>query len=197
MGEMTLPESVPLITLGQCNLFPHGLLPLYIFEPRYREMVCYALEHHRILCVSTRLPDGADDDDDAVFPYSTAALIRACVRGEDGTSNLILQGLQRVRFGDWVQKVPFRIVNIEPIPSLNLHPERAIVLQQQLKEVIARLNFGNSQMLQQLDDTDSPEMLVDIVGFHLIPDPYARQPLLEMEDICDRLEFLLKAFASV
>ncbi|MDA0814937.1 MAG: LON peptidase substrate-binding domain-containing protein [Verrucomicrobia bacterium] len=194
---MTLPESVPLITLGQCNLFPHGLLPLYIFEPQYREMVGYALEHSRIMCVSTRLPAGDQDDDDAVFPYSTAGLIRACVRGEDGTSNLILQGLQRVRFGDWVQKEPFRIVNIEPIPSLNPQPERAVDLQRRLKDAIAKSNIGNAQMLQQLDETASPEVLVDVVGYHLIPDPYARQPLLEMDDVCDRLEFLLRAFASV
>ena len=197
MGDITLPECVPLITLGQCNLFPHGLLPLYIFEARYREMVDYALEHSRILCVSTRLPDGSEDDDDAVFPYSTAGLIRACVRGDDGTSNLILQGLQMVRFRDWVQKEPFRIVNIEPIPSLNPHPERAIDLQQRLKDAIAKSNIGNAQMLQQLDETASPEVLVDVVGYHLIPEPYARQPLLEMEDVCDRLDFLLKAFARV
>ncbi|MGK0184686.1 MAG: Lon protease-like protein [Verrucomicrobiales bacterium] len=196
MSEITLPESVPLITLGQCNLFPHGLLPLYLFEPRYQQMVDYALEQGRILCVSTRLPDAAEDDDDAVFPYSTAGLVRACVRGEDGTSNLILQGLHRVRFGDWVQKEPFRIVKAEPIHAVDPDPDRTERLQQQLRETVAGMDT-DSQIMQQLEATSSAEVMADILAYHLIPDPYTRQPLLEMESISDRLDFLLKSLASV
>lgn len=197
MSEITLPESVPLITLGQCNLFPHGLLPLYIFEPRYRQMVDYALKHNRILCIATRLPKGGEDDDDAVFRYSTAGLVRACVRGDDGTSNLILQGLHRVRFKDWVQKEPFRIVNVEPILSVNPDPDRTEMLQRQLLDIVAGMDSSGTPVIQQLEEAQSAEVMADILAYHLIPDPYARQPLLEMESISDRLDLLLKTFASV
>lgn len=197
MGDISLPESAPLITLSHCNLFPHGLLPLYIFEDRYREMLAYALEHDRILCVATRFPDGAESDDDAVFGFSTAGLVRACVRGEDGASNLILQGIQRVRFGPWVQREPFRIVNIEPVPTLDPDPERSEIQRQQLQEAVTRIEGGNAPVLEQLEAAQSPEVVADVLAYHLIADPYARQPLLEMENVSDRLDYLIKAFASV
>lgn len=197
MAHSSLPDSLPVITLSGCNLFPHGMLPLYIFEPRYREMVAFALRHDRLIGVSTRLPDAADDDDDAVFPYSTAGLVRACVRGEDGTSNLILQGVQRVRFGEWIQKNPFRIVRIEPIPSRNPNPQRAESLGRELVQTVVRIGDGNADFVAQLRGLPSAEVLADVLAYHVVSDPCTRQPLLEMENVCDRLEFLRQHLASV
>ena len=36
---MKLPHEVPVMTLPNATLFPQALLPLYIFEPRYRQML--------------------------------------------------------------------------------------------------------------------------------------------------------------
>ena len=160
-------------------------------------MLAYALEHNRVFCVSTRLPDASEEDDDAVFPYSTAGLVRACVRSNDGTSNLILQGIQRVRFGDWLQKEPFRIVEMEPVPTSNPDPDYANALRKQLIEAMARHESGTEGLLQQLEDLEAPDVFADVMAFHVITDPYARQPMLEMENVSNRLEFLLKVFASV
>ena len=54
-GEI-LPEQVPVMPLPGAVLFPHALLPLYIFEPRYREMLEHALSHHRMFAVATLKP---------------------------------------------------------------------------------------------------------------------------------------------
>ena len=37
-------------------LFPYALLPLYIFEPRYRKMLEQALQLHRMFCVALIKP---------------------------------------------------------------------------------------------------------------------------------------------
>jgi len=80
-------------------LFPHALLPLYIFEARYRKMLEHALRKHRMFCVTLVKPICPDwDAPEDFFHLATAGLIRACVERSDGTSNLVLQGLQRVRF---------------------------------------------------------------------------------------------------
>jgi len=41
---MDLPNEVPVMTLPSATLFPQALLPLYIFEPRYRQMVADTLK---------------------------------------------------------------------------------------------------------------------------------------------------------
>ncbi|MFL6597797.1 MAG: LON peptidase substrate-binding domain-containing protein, partial [Chthoniobacterales bacterium] len=47
-SSITLPKQLPVMPLPGAVLFPHALLPLYIFEPRYRKMLEHALQRHRM-----------------------------------------------------------------------------------------------------------------------------------------------------
>ena len=115
---MQLPPEVPVMPLPGAVLFPHALLPLYIFEPRYREMLEHALHHHRMFCITLIKPSCPDwHAPEDFFHLATAGLIRACVGRADGTSNLVLQGLQRVRFNRFEQEAPFPIATIDPLES--------------------------------------------------------------------------------
>jgi Lon protease-like protein len=91
-GSVDLPDEIPVMPLPGAVLFPHALLPLYIFEPRYREMLDRALQNHRMFCVTLVKPSCTDwfaaED---FFHVASVGLIRACVGRGDGTSNLILQ----------------------------------------------------------------------------------------------------------
>ena len=53
---MDLPSEVPVMTLPNATLFPQALLPLYIFESRYRQMLADALHSNRLLSVAMRRP---------------------------------------------------------------------------------------------------------------------------------------------
>src|SRR5437764_3557126 len=117
-GAVDLPDEVPVMPLPGSVLFPHALLPLYIFEARYREMLDRALQNHRMFCVTLIKPSCADwfaaED---FFHVASVGLIRACVGRGDGTSNLILQGLHRVRFTGFEQETPFPVAKIDIIES--------------------------------------------------------------------------------
>ena len=95
-GSVDLPDEVPVMPLPGAVLFPHALLPLYIFEPRYRKMLEHALQRDRMFSVTLIKPScpewHAPED---FFHFATVGLIRACVGRDDGTSNLVLQGLHR------------------------------------------------------------------------------------------------------
>src|SRR5438046_3183984 len=94
-----LPDQAPVMPLPNALLFPHALLPLYIFEPRYRDMLEHALGQHRMFSVALLKPKRSEwQSPDDFFHVAGVGLIRACVGRPDGTSNLILQGLERVRF---------------------------------------------------------------------------------------------------
>src|ERR1700758_312131 len=113
-----LPQQLPVMPLPGAVLFPHALLPLYIFEARYLKMLEHALQQDRIFCVTLIKPSCPDwHAPEDFFHFATAGLIRACVERSDGTSNLILQGLQRVRFTIFEQEKPFPIVGIESVES--------------------------------------------------------------------------------
>ena len=54
---MEIPNAVPVMTLPTATLFPQALLPLYIFEPRYRQMLTDTLKAGRMFSVAMQRPD--------------------------------------------------------------------------------------------------------------------------------------------
>ena len=53
---MEIPNAVPVMTLPSATLFPQALLPLYIFEPRYRQMLADMLRQDRMFTVAMQKP---------------------------------------------------------------------------------------------------------------------------------------------
>ena len=56
-NAIELPSEVPAMRLARrVSAFSHALLPLYIFELRFRQMLEHALQHHRMFCVALVKP---------------------------------------------------------------------------------------------------------------------------------------------
>jgi len=53
---MLIPGKIPLMILSSTTLFPDAILPLHIFEPRYRRMLSDILALHRIFAIAMRRP---------------------------------------------------------------------------------------------------------------------------------------------
>ena len=104
---MKLPSEVAVMTLPEATLFPQALLPLYIFEPRYRQMLADALHSNRMFSVAMQRPGSTRE---APSPVAGLGLIRVSVGHRDGTSHLILQGIARVELEQAVrlsERAPF------------------------------------------------------------------------------------------
>src|ERR1017187_617115 len=106
---MKIPREAAVMTLPNATLFPQALLPLYIFEPRYRQMLADALHSDRMFSVAMQQP-GRTREPPA--PVAGLGLIRVSVAHRDGTSHLVLQGLERVELEAPVRYKPYRIQRI-------------------------------------------------------------------------------------
>src|SRR4051812_28739467 len=111
---MKLPTETALMTLPEATLFPQALLPLYIFEPRYRQMLADALHTDRMFSVAMQKPGSTRE---SPSPVAGLGLIRVSVGHRDGTSHLILQGLARVELEQTVRYKPYRIQRIRALRS--------------------------------------------------------------------------------
>src|SRR5215831_12940638 len=109
---MKIPPEVPVMTLPNATLFPQALLPLYIFEPRYRRMLADALHSNRMFSVAMQRPGNTRE---TPLPVAGLGLIRVSVAHRDGTSHLILQGLARVELQDAVRYKPYRVQRIKAL----------------------------------------------------------------------------------
>lgn len=201
MNDVELPETLPVMVLGGATLFPHCYMPLCIFEPRYREMLSYALERDRMFCIGHALPDiDSDTHPDPVFSVCTAGLVRACVTHENGTSHLMLSGIERVEILGWEQSHPFRIATIIPKPTLVSCEKEAATRALELVDLAGKMAGDGQPMSDHLQDhlrtVKDPSMIADIMAHTFITDPSHRQELLEVDEICERLELLVDHLAA-
>src|SRR5438094_9023149 len=194
--SVTLPKDLPVMPLPAAVLFPHALLPLYIFEARYRHMLKRALQQHRMFCITLIKPScpewHASED---FFHLATAGLIRACVGRGDGTSNLILQGLQRVRFTGFEQETPFPIARIDIVESRDATTVETEALGAKVLELYANLKHDRRQLPAKVDrylaELHDLEMLADLMASTFVNDPLRRQRVLEERSLNQRLRFLI------
>ena len=192
-----LPEEIPIMPLPGALLFPHALLPLYIFEPRYREMLEHALHHHRMFSVALIKPERAQwSTPEDFFHIAGLGLIRACVGRGDGTSNLILQGLERVRFTAFEQAAPFPIAKIDMLESESVSSVETEALAAKVLELYSKLKGDGRQLPakvdQYLSDLGDPEMLADLVASTFISDALRRQRVLEELSVNQRLRLVIQ-----
>src|SRR5689334_10689370 len=94
-----LPAEIPIFPLPNVVLFPSALLPLHIFEPRYRAMVADALEGERLIGMVMLRPGWEThyEQSPEVFPVGCAGFITYADRLPDGRYNIMLRGLERFR----------------------------------------------------------------------------------------------------
>ncbi len=107
----------PLFPLPNVVLFPHGLLPLHIFEPRYRQMTSDALEGEQLIAMSLLCPGWETTPGHLLPPiHSMVGLgqIIAHERLDDGRYMLVLRGLSRARvIREELVELPYRIARLE------------------------------------------------------------------------------------
>jgi len=196
-----IPTEVPVMALSNAVLFPHSLLPLHIFEPRYRDLLAHSLDGDRMFSVALMkrgIDEAAAIDD--LCPVAGVGLIRACVGNENGTSNLVLQGLARVRLVDWKQEKSFRVASIELVKSIPGNVVEADALSAKVKEFCTRIEQIGvplpPNLMDHLRQIDSPEILSDVVAAAFVGEPFQRQKLLEAYEVCERLRLLIQFLRS-
>jgi ATP-dependent Lon protease len=209
---MKLPHEVPVMTLPNATLFPQALLPLYIFEPRYRQMLADALHSHRMFSVAMQKPGRVRE---TPSPVAGLGLIRVSVGHRDGTSHLVLQGLARVELEAAVRYKPYRIQRIRPLEIPPCDSVAVDALVAKVRELLAeRIDLGLSfpfpvmspgkaqdspvppsfsakEVMRYLDSISDPEHVVDLVSCAVLQGAVERQAILEIVDVEARLRRLV------
>ena len=203
---MEIPGEVPVMTLPNTVLFPQAILPLYIFEPRYQQMLRDVLNTNRIFAIAGLNQNEDSEDSEAPpeddyfeppFEVAGVGIIRASHENEDGTSNLILQGLSRVRFEKILTETPYRRARITPLhssrenPGLDLETERANCLRwiETKMKFYAQEEAENFRFLHKIQD---PDVFIDLASFSILDELSIKQQLLETTGVESRYKVFLQ-----
>lgn len=135
---ISLPPTLKIFPLGEVVLFPDTLLPLHVFEPRYRKMLADALESDRMIgMVLVRNVDGPIDPPPAdqsghpeVYPVGCAGRIVEHEALDDGRSLIVLRGTVKFRIRREITSTePYRVVDAQalyeaPVPAEHMRAWR-------------------------------------------------------------------------
>src|SRR5438094_1058130 len=195
---MKIPLEIPVMTLPNATLFPQALLPLYVFEPRYRQMLADALHSNRMFSVAMQKPGSPRG---SPSPVAGLGLIRVSVGHRDGTSHLILQGIARVELEEPVRYKPYRIQRIRALETPPCDNVKVDALVAKVRELLAERidlglpfphpvmspdktesspappSFSPKEILNYLDSLSDPEQAADLVSCAVLPGAVERQPI--------------------
>ncbi len=189
MADLSVRE-LPLFPLPDVVLFPRDVLPLHIFESRYRMMLQSVLEDDRRFGIVRW-----DPQTQSMASVGCCAEVLQHQTGEDGRSNIVTLGQQRFRVLDVVRETPYRTAMVswiedEPVNDQTKLSELAGTVDQALRDVVeltGKLTGSPAALPEDLPDL--PRELSFWIGAHLGgPVAEQQQELLELTDTQERLE---------
>ena len=183
----------PLLAVRDAVVFPHLMIPLFVGRDRSLRAVDKALDgDHCIIIVTQREPDLGEPAPEDLYEIGTIASIARMLRMPDGTTSILVEGLQRARIVEYTQTQGFYCVKAMLIPEE--------VKDQPLTEALMRAALALFEKCVQLshslpDDAYVSAMnaedegwLADVLASHLNLDLDERQEILETLDPILRLQ---------
>lgn len=190
---------LPIFPLPDVTLFPQTVLPLHVFEARYRAMIMDALARDRRLCV-VQLRPGYERDYEGkpeIHAIAGAGEIVSWERLATGRYNILLKGEWRVRLEREVPSdtlyrlgVARRLNEVPPARDVSPSLQR---IRAACAELLVALKRPRDLLDSALADGLPPGAVADRIASAVLPDAALRQALLETLEVADRLERLALA----
>ena len=190
---------LPVFPLPRVVFFPNTLLPLHLFEPRYRAMIedCMG-QGPEIMAVSMLTAGTGADGQPTYKAVSGVGRIIAHERNANGTHNIVLRGLVRARLEELQTETPYRVVKATPLASHGV--ARAADVQARMAcatRVAAGVRQQHPEFSLGVEAGDTPELIADAIADRFVSDTDQRQAILEALDIGERLHLVTDAVGEL
>jgi len=194
-------QAMPLFPLPGVSFFPHTLLPLHVFESRYRDLVRDSLLGHKLMALP-RLDEGWESDYDGrprVLPVCGMGLIVREQQLPDGRYNVILLGLHRVRvLEEPATDTSYRVARVALLEDDDAQDSAAVSaaslrLQAMLSQVLGSDEERQAEVGRLLSHPRSPDELCDMAAHLVLREPRSRQRFLSTPSLLRRHELVIAA----
>jgi hypothetical protein len=196
---VTAPSDVPLFPLPDVVFFPKTLLPLHVYEPRYRALASEALEQDRVICTALLKPGWEADyyGSPEVYPVGCVGKIVQHQKLPDGRYNITLDGLTKVRIESSVRLLPYRLVRVTPVEddSAWAQGENAAEEAAELVQLFREVHEGQGASIllnEMFGQGMTPESILNTVALHLNAEPELKEQLLELDSLDLRYQSVLQ-----
>lgn len=191
--------------LPSAVLLPSEVLPLHIFEPRYREMLEDVLAEGRALAIAQLAPgwEGEYEARPAIEPICGVGLIVRHERLADGRYNILLKGIARVRVEAELpprklyREVRATLLHDLPLPESGFEESAESVRRMLFALCAARPGPAANALAQLASRAVGASALADLVAAALLADAPRRRRALVTLDVGERLLIAQGAIAEL
>ncbi len=188
--------TIPLFPLSTVVFFPNTLLPLHVFEPRYKQMVHDVMESEKIIGMALLKPGWESNyyGNPEVFDVVGMGRIVSSEMFKDGRINIVLYGLKRVKIEKIAQDKPYRLARVSILE--NTHSSGDEAYRRRIEELIIKWNFilDEEQKTHRINiNTKLPlDSLTDALATLIFSNVFDKQRLLEEPNVEKRAEAIIK-----
>lgn len=184
-------KEVCVFPLPNVVLFPGTVLPLHIFEDRYKMMTDELLRRKMPLAMS--FSKASPNGEMNLSPICGAGKVNIMESFPDGRKNIFVEGMQRLRLVKYLQQTPFIRALAETVPDIPFLTEADEKnYQKELITLVRRWIFLSPQLddayLKYVDFFPRPHFLADFIAFYFLPSTDEKQQFLEMTNQKKRVE---------
>jgi ATP-dependent Lon protease len=189
--------QLPLLPLRDVVVFPHMVIPLFVGRPKSIKALEAAMEAGKsIVLVAQKSAAKDDPSPEDLYQIGSIANILQMLKLPDGTVKVLVEGSQRCRIDEVTDVKTHYTVSATPVPADNAvdHETEAMrrTMIQQFDQYVKLNKKIPPEILTSLAGIDEAGRLGDTIAAHLPLKLEQKQEVLEMFDVKQRLEHLLK-----
>lgn len=193
-----MPESMPILPLRGNVFFPGVVLPITAGREKSVQLIKAAYKNKQIIgIVAQKMASIEDPADGDLYRYGTMARVLKTLNMPNGTTMVILQGLDRFELQQIISNEPYWIGKVQPAPDpAKDMPDNAQAIAEALRDSYLKLlkmtpNLPSDPAFA-IRNIESPYFLLNFVAAHLDVDVPEKQKLLEIDDFTKRADCVLE-----
>jgi len=195
-------SAIALFPLPNVVLFPRAVLPLHVFEFRYRLMTAEVLQGAGLIAMALLKPGWEKQyhDRPAIEPVVCVGQILRYEELDDGKYNLLLQGVLRATIDREYADRPYRYASMNRLPEKSA-PESDLIRQRaRLLELFSAPPLEglpiSSQIRELLAGPLATPEVADLIAFHFVEPLATQQAVLSEGDVRARVQLVLDVMES-
>ncbi|MDN3698685.1 endopeptidase La [Vibrio cortegadensis] len=192
--------EIPVLPLRDVVVYPHMVIPLFVGRQKSISCLESAMDANKqVLLVAQKEADTDEPAIDDLFTVGTVATILQLLKLPDGTVKVLVEGQQRAKIHQFKEN-DFFLADAEYLTTTELDDkEQEVIVRSAINQFEGFIKLNKKippEVLTSLNGIDEAARLADTIAAHMPLKLVDKQHVLEIQDVTERLEFLMGQMES-
>ena len=190
------PDVLPILPLRGVVVYPHTAVPLTVGQPRSIKLVDDVVAGDKLVgLVASKDPELETPGPNDLYRIGTIAIIHRLLRAPEGTVRLLVQGVDRFRVGEFVEKEPYLTARVELAPE---KVEQGLEIdalarnaRDQFQQITQMIPSFPEELAGSITSVEDPVQTAYTIANFQRMDLKVAQEILEIDSVAEKLKKLI------